>query len=298
MTAQIIDGKSLAKEVKANLKSRVSEITPKLGRAPMLAVVLVGEDPASQVYVRSKTKAAKACGMDVTDVKLSADISNTLLQEKLSELSSNPGVDGILLQLPLPKGLDEFLALQCISPEKDVDGLHPVNQGLLVRGAEGHRACTPLGAMLLIEKGRELLGKDKNLSGEHAVVVGRSILVGKPIAMLLLERHCTVTMCHSRTKDLNQEVKRADIVVAAVGVPKLINADAIKPGAIVIDVGINRLEDGTLVGDVDFESVSEVAGAITPVPGGAGPMTIAMLLANTVVSSQRSSERAASKKLL
>lgn len=282
MSVLILDGKALAAEIQESIKTRVAGLAPRLGRKPGLAVVLVGENPASKVYVGAKTKAAINCGLEVTDVKLPATVSNAELQSQLKQLSKNPAVDGILLQLPLPNGLDEFAALCCIEPPLDADGLHPLNQGLLLRGAPAPRSCTPMGCMALIEKACASLGRSTKLAGLHAVVVGRSILVGKPIALLLLEQNCTVTMCHSRTKDLAAEVRRADIVVAAVGQPQMVKGDWIKPGAIVIDVGINRLDDGKLVGDVDFESAKKTSGAITPVPGGVGPLTITMLISNTV----------------
>ena len=286
MPAEIIDGKALAKSVEKQLKERVAEITPMLGREPGLAVVLVGDDPASQVYVASKSKKAKRCGIAVHDAKLPADTSNDALQSELRSLSEKEDIDGILLQLPLPDGLDELAALSCIAPEKDADGLHPISQGLLLRSAAAPRPCTPKGCVCLIEEGRRLMGQDRSLESLHAVVVGRSILVGKPIACMLLDRNCTVSICHSRTRDLAEEVRRADIVVAAVGRAGLIKKEMVKDGAIVIDVGINRLDDGRLVGDVDYEGVSQVAGAITPVPGGVGPMTIVMLLSNTVDAAQ------------
>lgn len=287
MAAEIIDGKELSKSVRASLTTRVQDLAPKLGRAPSLAVVLVGEDPASQVYVRSKSKQAAKVGIDVIDRKFPETISNVELQQELRTLSEKPELDGILLQLPLPAGLDEYQALLSIAPDKDVDGLHPFNQGLLLRGADAFRPCTPLGVMHLVDKGRQLLGLDTNLSGCQAVIAGRSILVGKPMGFLLLERHCTVTTCHSRTKDLAAECRKADILVAAVGRDELIKGDWVKPGAVVIDVGINRRDDGSLVGDVAYNEALEVAGAITPVPGGVGPMTIAMLLSNTVDSAAR-----------
>ncbi|MFN8389186.1 MAG: bifunctional methylenetetrahydrofolate dehydrogenase/methenyltetrahydrofolate cyclohydrolase FolD [Bdellovibrionota bacterium] len=287
MSAITISGKALADEIQRSLAERVEGLKSKLGRPPGLAVVLVGENPASQVYVRSKSKNAKKCGIHVVDRTLPATTSNEALHRTLNELNHDPEVDGILLQLPLPKGLDEFSALLCISPEKDADGLHPTNQGLLLRGADAPRPCTPFGVMKLIDRGLTELGASTDLSGKHAVVVGRSILVGKPAAMMLLERNCTVEICHSKSADLRASCRRADILVAAVGRPKMITADHIKPGAIVIDVGINQDTDGKLCGDVDFDSAVETAGALTPVPGGVGPMTIAMLLSNTVDAAAR-----------
>ena len=262
-------------------------IEERLGRPPGLAVVLVGENPASKVYVKSKSARAKKCGITVRDIVLPADTSNEQLQAELQALNNADEIDGILLQLPLPDGLDEFSAINAISPEKDVDGLHPLNQGLLLRGADCFEPCTPKGCTLLISQALSQLGKGPDLSGMNAVVVGRSILVGKPMALLLLAANCSVSMCHSRTKNLGEYLSRADIVVAAVGRERMIDSEHLKPGAIVIDVGINRTAEGALAGDVDFESVKDVAGAITPVPGGVGPMTIAVLLQNTVRSAER-----------
>lgn len=287
MAAVLLDGKALAARVQAELKLEVDKLRTQIGRAPRLAVVLVGDNPASQVYVRSKSKNAKSCGIDAVDVHLPKSIANEELQHKLSELSNDPLIDGILLQLPLPAGLDEFAALLCINPAVDVDGLHPISQGMLMRSAPAHRPCTPRGCLRLIDEAQKLLGRSGDLAGLHAVVLGRSILVGKPVALMLLERHCTVSICHSRTRDLKAECRRADILVVAIGKPELVTAEFIKSGAVVIDVGINRLDDGRLVGDVDFASASGIAGALTPVPGGVGPMTIAMLLSNTVESAMR-----------
>ncbi len=292
MPAQIVDGKALAAQVESELHRVVAQLTPKLGRAPGLAVVLVGDNPASQVYVRSKSKRAQACGLSVTDVKLPGDVTQAALERALEQLNSDPAVDGILLQLPLPKGLNELSALCAIDPRKDADGLHPANQGLLMRAAPAPRPCTPFGVMKLIAQARHQLKLDQKLAGLHAVVVGRSILVGKPQAMLLLEENCTVTVCHSKTADLPAECRRADILVAAVGRPQLLTKEFIKPGSIVIDVGINQGADGKLVGDVHFADACEVAAAVTPVPGGVGPMTIAMLLSNTVDIAKRSVETA------
>ncbi len=286
MSALVIDGKELAKEIEQNLSLEVRRITEALSRPPGLAVVLVGDNPASQVYVRSKSKRAIACGLTVRDVKLPGDVSQAQLEQEIAELNRDGEVDGILLQLPLPKGLNEFRAVCAIDPAKDADGLHPVSQGLLMRGAPAPRPCTPFGVMKLIAKGREMMGQPSAIAGLHAVVLGRSILVGKPQALLLLEENCTVTVCHSRTADLAAECRRADILVAAVGRAELVKRDFVKPGALVIDVGINQGANG-LVGDVAFAEVSEVASAITPVPGGVGPMTIAMLLSNTVALAEQ-----------
>lgn len=283
----ILDGKAIAAKIQRQLAADVEALKPRLGRAPGLAVVLVGDNPASEVYVRSKTKNAISCGIAVKDLKLPRDVSNETLQNKLFELSQDQLVDGILLQLPLPPGLDEYQALLAIDPRKDVDGLHPLNQGLLMRGIPGHQACTPLGVMRLIAEARGALGQSTDLSGLHAVVVGRSILVGKPASLMLLSKNCTVEICHSRTADLEASCGRADILVAAIGKPNFITGRHVKKGAIVIDVGINRTSNGELCGDVDFKSASAVASAITPVPGGVGPMTIAMLLSNTVNAGKR-----------
>lgn len=284
MTTIILDGKKLAKSIEKELSKEVQVLTGVLGRPPCLAVLLVGEDAASKVYVGAKSRHAEECGIQPRDIRLPSDVSNDALQKLLNELSADHSVDGILLQLPLPKHLSEFGALQAIAPGKDVDGLHPYNQGLLLRGETGLRPCTPLGVMRLIESARARLNASPDISGLSAVVIGRSVLVGKPVGMLLLEQNCTVSIAHSKTRNLPEVCQSADILVAAVGRPKLITKDFIKPGAIVIDVGINRLSDGTLAGDVDFESAVQVAGAISPVPGGVGPMTIAMLLRNTVLA--------------
>lgn len=287
MDTQLIDGKSLAKEIRQNLSGESQAVLERLRRKPTLAVVLVGDNPASQVYVKSKAKQAVSCGINALDLRLPASISQAALEEELKKLSAREDIDGILLQLPLPDGLNEFPALLCIDPDKDVDGLHPYNQGLLLNGVKGIRPCTPLGCMALLDKALNMNGGSSDLSGKNAVVVGRSVLVGKPVALMLLERNCTVTICHSRTADLKQYTLEADIIIAAVGRPKMITADYVKSGAIVIDVGINRTDDGKLVGDVDFEGVKAKASAITPVPGGVGPMTIAMLLSNTVFSAKK-----------
>jgi methylenetetrahydrofolate dehydrogenase (NADP+) / methenyltetrahydrofolate cyclohydrolase len=284
--ATIIDGKAFAAGLRAKIAAHVPAFRDATGRAPGLAVVLVGEDPASQVYVRSKHKACHETGMESFEYKLPADTPQRDLIALIKTLNADEAVDGILVQLPLPKGLDELAVISAIDPDKDVDGLHVVSAGRLVSGLPGLVSCTPLGCMMLI---KHQLG---DISGMDAVVIGRSILVGKPVAQLLLAANCTVTMAHSRTKDLAEVVRRADIVVAAVGRPEMVKADWIKPGACLIDVGINRVpaeEEGKtkLVGDVDFAGVSAVAGSITPVPGGVGPMTIACLLRNTIVAAYR-----------
>ncbi len=281
MTAQIIDGKAFAASVREKVAGHVTRLKEENGITPGLAVVLVGEDPASQVYVRSKGKQTVEVGMKSFEHKLDADTSEADLLALVDQLNNDPEVHGILVQLPLPKHLNEDLVINSISPEKDVDGFHISNVGLLGTGQKSMVPCTPLGSLMML---RDHHG---SLSGLDAVVIGRSNIVGKPMAQLLLGDSCTVTIAHSRTKDLPDVVRRADIVVAAVGRPEMVPGDWIKPGATVIDVGINRIErDGknVLVGDVDFASAKEVAGAITPVPGGVGPMTIACLLANTVTA--------------
>jgi methylenetetrahydrofolate dehydrogenase (NADP+) / methenyltetrahydrofolate cyclohydrolase len=282
MTARIIDGKAYAATLRGKIAEGVAAFQDETGAIPGLAVVLVGEDPASAVYVRSKEKLTVEVGMTSFAHKLPADTSQDDLIALVQKLNADDGVDGILVQLPLPKHLDELSVIDCIHPDKDVDGLHVVSAGRLVAGLPGHVSCTPLGCMMLI---RDTLGD--TLSGKEAVVIGRSILVGKPVAQLLLAANCTVTMAHSRTKDLAGVVGRADIVVAAVGRAEMVKADWVKPGACVIDVGINRVpaaEEGKtrLVGDVDYAGVADVAASITPVPGGVGPMTIACLLHNTL----------------
>ena len=282
--AAVIDGKAFAEGLRARVAEQAAAFEAAVGRKAGLAVVLVGEDPASQVYVRSKGKQTLAAGMASFEHKLPADTTQEALLALVDRLNADPGVDGILVQLPLPKHLDEQAVVERIAPGKDVDGLTPVSTGRLALGLPGLVPCTPLGSLMLL---KDRLG---SLSGLDAVVIGRSILVGKPMAQLLLGESCTVTVAHSRTRNLPDVVRRADIVVAAVGRPEMVKADWIKPGATVIDVGINRLppeEDGgkgRLVGDVDFAEVSQVAGAITPVPGGVGPMTIAVLLRNTIVA--------------
>jgi len=280
MTAEIIDGKAFA----AGLRARVAELVPAFqaaaGRVPGLAVVLVGEDPASAVYVRSKGKQTRECGMESFEHKLPAETSQEALIALVDQLNNDPAVDGILVQLPLPKHIDEQAVLLRINPDKDVDGFHPVNAGRLATGLEGFVPCTPLGCLMLLE---DRLG---DLTGLDAVVIGRSNIVGKPMAALLTRASATVTLVHSRTRNLPHYLKHADIVVAAVGRAHFVKGEWLKPGATVIDVGINRTDAG-LVGDVDFDSAASVAGAITPVPGGVGPMTIACLLRNTLVAAHR-----------
>ncbi|TCS66922.1 bifunctional methylenetetrahydrofolate dehydrogenase/methenyltetrahydrofolate cyclohydrolase FolD [Primorskyibacter sedentarius] len=282
MTARIIDGKAFAAKVRAQVALQVATLTQEHGITPGLAVVLVGEDPASQVYVRNKGKQTKECGMASFEHKLDADTSEEALLSLIARLNADPAVHGILVQLPLPGHLNEDLVINAIAPEKDVDGFHISNVGLLATGQKAMVPCTPLGCLMML---REELG---SLAGLNAVVVGRSNIVGKPMAQLLLRDSCTVTIAHSRTRDIEAVCREADILVAAVGRPQMVTGDWVKPGATVIDVGINRIEkDGggtRLVGDVDFASAAEVAGAITPVPGGVGPMTIACLLANTLTA--------------
>jgi len=274
--AELIDGKALAKEVRAEVKARAEAFRVTHNRAPGLHVVLVGDDPASQVYVRNKERAAEKVGIAGQVHRLPAQTSEADLLALIFELNGDDDIDGILVQLPLPAHLHDQTIVDAIDPAKDVDGLHPFNAGLLAVGREGLRPCTPSGCMRMLAR----IGCDPR--GKRALVLGRSTLVGKPIAMMLLEQHATVTIAHSRTEDLGDRVREADIVVAAVGRPNLVKGDWIKEGAVVIDVGINRLEDGTLTGDVDFAGASQRASYITPVPGGVGPMTIAMLLSNTV----------------
>ncbi len=281
MVARLIDGKAHAAALRLQIAQGVAAFVGQVGRAPGLAVVLVGEDPASSVYVRNKAKQTVEVGMQSFEYKLASDTAQADLVALIERLNADSTVDGILVQLPLPKHLDELAVVSAIEPNKDVDGLHVVNAGRLASGLPGLVSCTPLGCMMLI---RDTLGAD--LSGLNAVVIGRSILVGKPVAQLLLAANCTVTVAHSRSRDLPDVVRGADIVVAAVGRPEMVKRDWIKSGACVIDVGINRVpSDGgktKLVGDVAFADVAEVAGSITPVPGGVGPMTIACLLYNTL----------------
>jgi methylenetetrahydrofolate dehydrogenase (NADP+)/methenyltetrahydrofolate cyclohydrolase len=277
MTAEVIDGKAFAAGLRERVAAAVPAFADKVGRKPGLAVVLVGEDPASQVYVRAKGKATLAAGMESFEHRLTADVRQAELVALVRELNGDERVDGILVQLPLPPHIDAGAVIEAIDPAKDVDGFHPANAGRLAAGTAVLVPCTPLGCLMLL---KDRLG---DLSGLEAVVIGRSSIVGKPMAQLLLGENCTVTIAHSRTRDLAAVVRRGDIVVAAVGRPAMVRGDWLKPGATVIDVGINRV-DGKLVGDVDFASASQVASAITPVPGGVGPMTIAVLLRNTLVA--------------
>jgi methylenetetrahydrofolate dehydrogenase (NADP+)/methenyltetrahydrofolate cyclohydrolase len=285
MTAQRLSGKDVAEQLRADIASEVA----KLPGTPTLAVVLVGDDPASQVYVRSKIKQTEACGMTSRHEVLPATASQEDVEQTIAALNNDPEVDGILLQLPLPKGLDEAAAIERIDPDKDVDGLTEASAGRLSLGKPGLRPCTPTGCVILAKRA---LGED--LSGQNVVIVGRSILVGKPAALLFLAENCTVTIAHSRTKDLPELCRTADILVPAVGRPEMVKGDWVKPGACIIDVGINRIDapergEGKtrLVGDADYASCADVAGYITPVPGGVGPMTIACLLRNTVIAACR-----------
>ncbi len=282
---ELIDGKALAKGVRAEVKTRAEAFSAKHGRAPGLHVVLVGEDPASTVYVRNKERAAGKVGIAGEVHRLPAKTTESDVLALVAKLNAAPGIDGILVQLPLPDHLDDQTIVDAIDPGKDVDGLHPFNAGLLFVGRKGLRPCTPSGCMRMLEH------VGCNPKGKRALVLGRSTLVGKPIALMLLEKHATVTVAHSRTEDLADRVGEADIVVAAVGRPNLVKGDWIKEGAVVIDVGINRLDDGSLTGDVDFEGALKRASYITPVPGGVGPMTIAMLLSNTVDAAEARSVR-------
>ena len=285
MTASIIDGKMFAKNLKEEIARKVETLKINHNLTPGLAVVLVGTDPASQVYVRNKNKSTNAAGMNSFEYLMDDNVSEEDLIAKVKELNKDPIVHGILVQLPLPKHINEAAVIETITPEKDVDGFHVINSGLLATGGKGMVPCTPQGCIMML---KNHLG---NLSGLDAVVVGRSNIVGKPMAQLLLNESCTVTIAHSRTKNLAEVVGRSDIVVAAVGVPELVKGDWIKKGATVIDVGINRIEmeDGKtrLVGDVEFKVAVQRAGALTPVPGGVGPMTIAVLLQNTVTAACR-----------
>ena len=273
---KIIDGKAVSLEIKENLRQKIESIKAEGGHVPCLAVIIVGDNPASRSYVRGKIKAAEFTGMDSRLIELPEDVSEDVLLRTIGNLNAESAVDGILVQLPLPRHINEDRVLDTILPEKDVDGFHPANVARLWLGRPCFIPCTPKGIIYLIESTGE------SIEGKRAVVVGRSNIVGKPVAKLLLDRNATVTIAHSRTPRLAELTRQADILVAAVGRPGVITGDMVKPGAIVIDVGINRTADGKLTGDVDFPSASEVAGWITPVPGGVGPMTIAMLMDNTV----------------
>jgi methylenetetrahydrofolate dehydrogenase (NADP+)/methenyltetrahydrofolate cyclohydrolase len=281
-TAQILDGKALAAKIQKELAATITELQPKIGRPPGLAVLMVGDNPASAAYVSNKEKACAKVGITSFGKHFPTQTSQTELEDVIAELNQDERVDGILVQLPLPKHLDAITLLHQIAPDKDADGLHPVNLGRLVRGEAGLRSCTPAGVMRLLEEYKI------PLVGKQAVVVGRSILVGKPMALMLLEADATVTIAHSRTQDLKTITQNADILIAAAGIPGLITAEMVKPGAVVVDVGINRVTDSSgksrLVGDIDFPTTAMVAEYITPVPGGIGPMTVTLLLQNTVSS--------------
>ncbi len=280
MTAQVIDGKALAEELRQSFKARVDALAEK-GQRPGLAVILVGEDAASQVYVRNKVNACQAIGMHSEKIIYDAAVDPEIVLKKIAELNADPNIHGILVQLPLPRQFSEAAVLAAIAVVKDVDGFHAANVGALAQGNPRFIPCTPYGVMKMFEKGKV------DLSGKEAVVIGRSNIVGKPMALLLINAGATVTVCNSRTQDLAGHTRRADILVVAVGKPRFVTADMVKPGAVVIDVGINRLPDGKLCGDVDFANCLQVAGQITPVPGGVGPMTITMLLANTIEAAER-----------
>src|SRR5688572_18362698 len=280
MTAQLIDGNALAKQIRAEVAGRTEALKAR-GVQPHLAIVLVGEDPASQVYVKHKVADSEQTGLKATLERHPATLPEADLLARITALNADPSVHGILVQLPLPRHMDSHRVIEAISPAKDVDGFHVASAGALMVGQPGFWPCTPHGCMKMLES----IGYD--LRGKHAVVIGRSNIVGKPMAMMLLAKNATVTICHSATQDLAALTRQADVVVAAVGKRNILTADMVKPGAMVIDVGMNRRDDGKLAGDVDFEGVKEVAGWITPVPGGVGPMTRAMLLANTLEAAER-----------
>ncbi len=286
MTAQLIDGNALSQQVRAEVAQRAAALTAQ-GLKPGLAVVLVGDNPASQVYVRNKVKACADAGLHSVLEKYDASMSEAELLARVEALNNDPAIHGILVQLPLPKHIDDHKVIEAISPAKDVDGFAIESAGALMVGETGFKACTPYGCMKMLES----IGM-KDLRGKHAVVIGRSNIVGKPMAMMLLQANATVTVCHSGTADLAHHTRQADIVVAAVGKRDVLTADMVKPGAVVIDVGMNRNDEGKLCGDVDFASVKEVAAWITPVPGGVGPMTITMLLVNTLESAERAAAAA------
>jgi len=280
MSAQVISGKEVAKSIREELRIETAELKEK-GITPGLSVILVGDDPASHSYVKGKAKGCEEVGMNSEVILKDAEISQEELLAEIERLNNDSNVHGILVQLPLPKHIDEKAVINAISPDKDVDGFHPVSVGKMMIGDDTYLPCTPHGIIELIKRtGTEIKGK-------NAVVIGRSNIVGKPVSILLLQEHATVTICHSRTKNLQEVASQADILVAAIGKAQVITKDFIKPGAVVIDVGVNRIETGKLVGDVDFEGAAEVAGFITPVPGGVGPMTITMLLKNTVEAAKR-----------
>jgi methylenetetrahydrofolate dehydrogenase (NADP+)/methenyltetrahydrofolate cyclohydrolase len=281
MTAQLIDGNALSAQVRGEIKQRAAALTAR-GTTPGLAVILVGDNPASAVYVRNKVKACADAGLHSVLEKYEVTLSEAELLARVDALNKDPAIHGILVQLPLPKHIDDHKVIEAISPAKDVDGFHVASAGALMVGEVGFKACTPYGCMKMLE----YIGM-KDLRGKHAVVIGRSNIVGKPMAMMLLQANATVTVCHSGTADLAHHTRQADVVVAAVGKRNVLTADMVQPGAVVIDVGMNRNDEGKLCGDVDFDGVKAVAGWITPVPGGVGPMTITMLLVNTLEAAER-----------
>jgi methylenetetrahydrofolate dehydrogenase (NADP+) / methenyltetrahydrofolate cyclohydrolase len=281
MSAQLIDGKKISQDLRAQIAERCAQLKKAKGIIPGLAVVLVGDNEASKIYVRNKEKACHDAGFHTEQHTLPTETSETQLLSLIDQLNQDPKIHGILVQLPLPKGINEEKILEAISPNKDADGFHPLSMGNLMIGKPGFKPCTPYGMMKMLEA----IGYD--LKGKNVTVVGRSNIVGKPAALLMMQQHATVTICHSRTQDLPGKVKQADVVVAAIGRPKFVQGDWVKPGAVVLDVGINRQEDGKLCGDVDFEATKQVASFITPVPGGVGPMTITMLLWNTLEAAER-----------
>lgn len=284
MTAQLIDGNALSRQLRTEVAQRAAALKAR-GTTPGLAVVLVGDNPASQVYVRNKVKACEDSGLHSVLEKYEADMTEAALLACVQALNNDPAIHGILVQLPLPKHIDAQKVIEAISPAKDVDGFHIASAGALMTGMPGFWPCTPYGCMKMLESLND--GKGYDLRGKHAVVIGRSNIVGKPMALMLLQKDATVTVCHSRTADLKAQTLQADVIVAAVGKRNVLTADMVKPGAVVIDVGMNRNDEGKLCGDVDFEGVKNVAGWITPVPGGVGPMTITMLLVNTLEAAER-----------
>ena len=284
MTAQLIDGNALSRQLRTEVAQRAAALKAR-GTTPGLAVVLVGDNPASQVYVRNKVKACEDSGLHSVLEKYEADMTEAALLARVQALNNDPSIHGILVQLPLPQHIDAQKVIEAISPAKDVDGFHIASAGALMTGMPGFWPCTPYGCMKMLESLND--GKGYDLKGKHAVVIGRSIIVGKPMALMLLAKNATVTICHSATSDLKAQTLQADVIVAAVGKRNVLTADMVKPGAVVIDVGMNRNDEGKLCGDVDFEGVKNVAGWITPVPGGVGPMTITMLLVNTLEAAER-----------
>ena len=284
MTAQTIDGNALSRQLRADVQKRTAALRAR-GTTPGLAVVLVGDNPASQVYVRNKVKACEDAGLHSVLEKYDAALSEAQLLARVEALNNDPAIHGILVQLPLPAHIDAQKVIEAISPAKDVDGFHIASAGALMTGMPGFWPCTPYGCMKMLESLND--GKGYDIKGKHAVVIGRSNIVGKPMALMLLQKDATVTVCHSRTADLKAQTLQADVIVAAVGKRNVLTADMVKPGAVVIDVGMNRNDEGKLCGDVDFDGVKQVASHITPVPGGVGPMTITMLLVNTLEAAER-----------